>query len=83
MAIPSQYASLPGANDDLSGIIIAEAIPSIIIPIIAVALRFWSRWINKKVNVPRFWWDDWLCLASLVSPPMASLNVQASVSYPT
>ena len=31
--------------------------------VVVVAIRFTSRKLAKK----GFWWDDWLCLAALVS----------------
>ena len=39
-------------------------IAMIVLSIIAVALRFWSRYLAKKAG---FWWDDWFALAALVS----------------
>lgn len=35
-----------------------------IIPVVAVAMRFASRWLGGNP----FWWDDWVHLASAVSP---------------
>ena len=36
----------------------------------AISLRFWSRSITPTHRKgPRFWWDDWLALAAVVSIP--------------
>lgn len=35
-----------------------------ILPVIAVAMRFASRWLGGNP----FWWDDWVHLVSAVSP---------------
>lgn len=40
----------------------------IVIPVIAVALRLWSRMLmpsDKRLH--RFWWDDWVVVMALVS----------------
>lgn len=40
----------------------------IILPTIATVLRFGSRaLLPAKGRFPRFWWDDWIVLATLVS----------------
>lgn len=31
---------------------------------VAVMVRFWSRFVERK---GRFWWDDWTCLLAAVS----------------
>ncbi|KAI0022369.1 hypothetical protein F4780DRAFT_733979 [Xylariomycetidae sp. FL0641] len=38
------------------------------VAIVAVALRFWSRSLNRNVGgrTYRFWWDDWVALAATV-----------------
>jgi hypothetical protein len=41
----------------------AIAYVSGIVPILAVSMRFASRWLGGN----SFWWDDWLHLASAVS----------------
>ena len=38
----------------------------IILPIVAVALRFWLRSLGGSSKGGRFWWDDWIVLAGLV-----------------
>jgi hypothetical protein len=38
-----------------------------IVPIVAVSMRFASRWLGGN----SFWWDDWLHLVSAVSLPSA------------
>ena len=53
-------------NDDKSGSIIAASATCYAIGIIAVALRFLSRRISRI----RYEWDDWLCVAGLVRPPL-------------
>ena len=41
----------------------AFCIVMMILSILAVVLRIWSRLISKKL---KFWWDDWCAIASLV-----------------
>lgn len=41
-----------------------------IIPVVAAAMRFASRWIGGNP----FWWDDWLHLISAVSMQNKSLS---------
>ena len=46
-----------------------------ILPFVFVGVRMWSRSIVLKSGPsrgPNFWWDDWLAVATLVSP--SSLN---------
>lgn len=38
----------------------------IILPTIAIILRFWSRALAFRGKVRRFWWDDWTALLALV-----------------
>ena len=45
-----------------SGIISCAVVP-ILVPTLAVGIRFWSRAV---VNAASFWWDDWAILATLV-----------------
>ncbi|PYI25961.1 hypothetical protein BP00DRAFT_430793 [Aspergillus indologenus CBS 114.80] len=58
-------------SDDRGPQIRAISIALIILPSVAVALRFWSRALLPKP--PRanthsgFWWDDWTALAAAVS----------------
>jgi hypothetical protein len=40
-------------------------IAMIIIPTVAVMLRFYARYANASVKEPMFWWDDWAVLAAL------------------
>ena len=42
----------------------AFCILMIILSILAVILRIWSRYTSRR---QRFWWDDWFAIASLVS----------------
>ena len=41
-------------------------ISMIVIPTVAVGLRFWSRMIHKTQNRSRLGWDDWIILMALV-----------------
>lgn len=42
-------------------------IAMIIIPTVAVTLRFWSRVLSGHASKGRvFWWDDWTALMALV-----------------
>lgn len=54
-------ASIPGP--DRGSHIVAVSIVMTILPTMALTLRLWSRLISKN---NRFWWDDWLAIASLV-----------------
>ena len=59
MAAPSEADS----GQSLRGFDIAM----IIIPTVAVALRFWSRALSGHASKDRvFWWDDWTALMALV-----------------
>ncbi|KAF2186032.1 hypothetical protein K469DRAFT_515602, partial [Zopfia rhizophila CBS 207.26] len=54
--------------DDVGPVIVRFGIAMIIIPVVAVALRFWSRALGlgtKSSDGRRFWWDDWAALAVL------------------
>ena len=55
-------ASIPGP--DRGSHIVAVSIVMTILPTMALTLRVWSRLLSKN---NRFWWDDWLAIASLVS----------------
>ena len=44
--------------------VVAAAVSVIVIQLVVLFLRFWSRAISTKA---RFWWDDWTVLAALVS----------------
>lgn len=56
-----------------------------IIPVIAVAMRFTSRWLGGNP----FWWDDWIHLVSAVSSQTVAALVPAdnpvlpALVYPT
>ena len=43
--------------------LVGLSVVMMVLPTIAVALRFWSRLTLKG---QRFWWDDWFAIASLV-----------------
>ena len=42
---------------------VAAAYTMLVLATIAVALRFWSRYISHEAT---FWWDDWFALMALV-----------------
>lgn len=42
------------------------AISMIILSIVAVVLRFWSRVLSGASKGVLFWWDDWTVLLGLV-----------------
>lgn len=48
-----------------------------IIPVIAVAMRFASRWIGGT----SFWWDDWIHLVSAVSSHTVAALVPTDSSF--
>jgi hypothetical protein len=54
------------ALEDKGSSILATTYVFLVLATIAVALRFWSRYIAHRAG---FWWDDWLALVSLASPP--------------
>lgn len=59
MSAPNYETRAPG--------IVACAVVMIIISSLAVIFRFWSRAVAASL---RFWWDDWLILATLVTSPL-------------
>ncbi|KAI9656617.1 MAG: hypothetical protein M1821_004824 [Bathelium mastoideum] len=52
---------MSNAVGDKRGDVLGACITTTAVALIALALRFWSRAVAKKV---RFWWDDWAALAS-------------------
>ena len=57
-------------NEDVGPVVIRFGIAMIVIPVVSVALRFWSRALGlgtKSSDGRRFWWDDWAVLAVVVS----------------
>lgn len=58
-------------GDDRGSQIRAVTYVMLILATVAVALRLWARHITRQA---RFWWDDWLCLAALVSPSLSPDN---------
>ena len=52
----------PGREDKGSHVVAAAAC-AIVIQMIMLVLRFWSRALSTRT---RFWWDDWMVLAALV-----------------
>jgi hypothetical protein len=43
-----------------------------VVVVIAIVVRFWSRALaaSEKRLTFRYWWDDWLALAAVVSPSL-------------
>jgi hypothetical protein len=60
---------LPGSYDDRGPGLRAFVIVLLIVMILSITLRFWSRALAKAGAdpTPRFWWDDWLSLLALVT----------------
>ncbi|KAI9714015.1 MAG: hypothetical protein M1820_000745 [Bogoriella megaspora] len=62
----------PAGEPDTGPRLRAICIATIIIPTVAVILRFWSRALLPRDPTPmskvksRFWWDDWTILAALI-----------------
>ncbi|KAI5867648.1 hypothetical protein GGS23DRAFT_592944 [Durotheca rogersii] len=55
----------PGSYDDRGPAFQAFCIVVLIISILAIVLRFWSRAMSQPpLNKSRFWWDDWVALAA-------------------
>ncbi|KAF7864459.1 hypothetical protein EAF04_006593 [Stromatinia cepivora] len=63
----SSLLSTPLPPDvSLKSQVVDELIPGTVLPVVAVSLRFWSRYVNSTVDKKsRFWWDDWLVLIAL------------------
>ena len=47
--------------------LVAATVCGIVIQVIVVTLRFWSRALSTGTH---FWWDDWMVLAALVRPSL-------------
>ena len=58
-------------HGDKGSHVLAAAICVIVIQVVAVALRFWSRALSRGT---RFWWDDWMVLAALVRHDVFFIN---------
>ncbi|KAI9723799.1 MAG: hypothetical protein M1828_004049 [Chrysothrix sp. TS-e1954] len=58
-----QPASPAQLHDTLAPNILAQCIVLIVVPTLAVVLRFWARLIKPEW---RLWWDDWLILVALL-----------------
>ncbi|KAL6716059.1 hypothetical protein ACLMJK_007021 [Lecanora helva] len=53
-------------------------IAMIVLPTVAVVLRFWSRALPRGVKGHRFWWDDWVIFLTLpLSIAACSLQIAA------
>jgi hypothetical protein len=69
MSSESHPAALSLEQEDRSPQFRAFLIFLTIIDMAAIILRFWSRSLLHVPDKPdhrRFWWDDWVALASLV-----------------
>ena len=66
MSLQAQAAAFRAQmpHDDLGPGLNAMTITMMVLSIIAVALRFWSRFIVTSGK--KFWHDDWLALVGLV-----------------
>jgi hypothetical protein len=78
-AAPPPFVPPPGSeNDDLSPGFNAFVIAMTVMVIVSISLRFWSRSIAVRANfehsVARFWWDDWVALASVVCLSLVLFN---------
>lgn len=61
---------MPTSYDKSDPILFSLIISMIVLSVVFIILRFWSRLANvssKSSMGRRFWWDDWFALASLVS----------------
>ena len=65
----------PDLNANKTYLIISSSIPLIVLAILAVILRFISRWV---IRVPLML-DDWLILAALVSQHPLTEYVHADI----
>ncbi|KAI9721908.1 MAG: hypothetical protein M1828_005003 [Chrysothrix sp. TS-e1954] len=50
-------------NDTLVPGIVAEGVVLLVVPTVAVLLRFWARFVKPEVKL---WWDDWFIVVTLV-----------------
>ncbi|KAH7304048.1 hypothetical protein B0I35DRAFT_445776 [Stachybotrys elegans] len=61
---------MPDSNDDdnIGPGFRAYIIVMLTVSLLAVTLRFWSRFLNKELGRSRvrFWWDDWVALAATI-----------------
>ena len=55
--------------------VITSAVMMLILSGAAVILRVWSRMVSKR---QRFWWDDWLAIATFVSINSSTLKYHCS-----
>ena len=65
-------------NETQAPEIIACAIAVIVIPTLAVIMRFWSRTAAGELG---FWWDDWAILATLVTMPLLFSHLLKQAFY--
>lgn len=67
-------------NDRGAGLL-AFAVVTIFIAIIAVGLRFWSRALGSSDRGAKYWWDDWTALLSLVCRDWGIVGTPAELLY--
>lgn len=68
--VPSASSYSEDRSGDLRGFVITM----IVLTVVSISLRFWSRGLNDLVHNgrthsqfwSRFWWDDWVALAATV-----------------
>ena len=58
-------------HDSFTNVMRISAYVTGVIPVIAVAMRFASRYLGGNP----FWWDDWIHFVSAVSPQMAAARL--------
>lgn len=61
---------MEGDSGSKAPVIFGVASSMMALAVTAVAVRFWARWRTKTY----LWWDDWLTLATLVSPVLLEVN---------
>ncbi|KAI1747579.1 hypothetical protein F4782DRAFT_535240 [Xylaria castorea] len=55
------------STDDLGPAFRAVIVIFLVVSVLVISLRFWSRALSTvSQNKSRFWWDDWLALAATV-----------------
>ena len=71
-------AEMAGAVHETKGPqVVAAAVCGIVIQVIVVALRFWSRALSTGTH---FWWDDWTVLAASVRSSVLSWQMRCRLT---
>ncbi len=67
MSSPSGAPAPPpyNPNDYIGDQFLATIVVMTVVTLAAIILRFISRYLGEKGS--RFWWDDWVALAAVVS----------------